>query len=82
MLKFDNIRIEVIAGETDSPEISSSTDWAPLSRLFLKAERESSFRNAVSLRTGKWAMSKNTIIILICHLKRFRCYLRNQNKLY
>jgi hypothetical protein len=55
------------------PEIrSSSIDWAQLSRFYLKTETEFSLRNAVCFKekTGRWIMSRNTIIVFTCHRHR------------
>jgi hypothetical protein len=51
-----------------TPTGTSSIDWGQLSRLGLKMETESSLRNFVLKKTGRWIMSRITIIALIYHL--------------
>jgi hypothetical protein len=61
----------------DSPEIwTSSIDWAQLSRFYLKTEIESGLWNAAFwkinrtvflIKTGRWIMSRNIILVLMYH---------------
>jgi hypothetical protein len=46
--------------------VSSSIDWAQLSRIYLKTKTESSLRNIVFyIKTGRWIMSRNIIYTIV-----------------